>query len=435
MSKFNLVNYKKSDPDAHISRQLEDQRSEAPDSITEKQLEKDRVTERNSTLEAQLEAVRQGSADSIIERNLNTSKGRFSKLRNESAFKGNISKLEEKRIKGSKMEDETYEAAAQTPKDMRWWDDLVPKASKTAKGMPNLNRKISAQGALDELDFSDQASMERAKDIWGEEGELETVEDKTPDMGAEEMMEAVDEATQAQPSQNKEMYLIKNKEFTSPMPAIHMKFGFDPEAFNGDIDEIKEAALEKVLSIRPSLDGLISTEDFDNPQIGSFDGTINLRLIGEEYLKANNNRPMFEEISIEEADAGGTPVIVGRIKVNMRLEDMDQGEIARDIVEFVTHRNPDIELSPDALDFSDIDSGEVKFVALSKNKADLDITEISSGEGDVTPDAEPLEENTDLAEEMANEQIHNRPPSVASSMDFPVFEIKTSDTKKKTIAE
>lgn len=448
MSKFNLVNYKKSDSNAHISTQLEEQRTEAPTVITEKQLEKDRGTETNTTLEKQLEKVRKGAATTIIEKNLDDSKGQFSKMRDSSTYSGNLPKLEEKRIKSDKMEDEKYELASKVAKVKEWWTDLVPKTASnqqktitaiksTKKAIDPLNETIS-----DELDFNDPAtSFERARGLYGEGDDFEVVERDPSNEFIGDVQEATD--VDSPVSSNKTLSVIQNKEFhppKDPMDAIHIKLGFDPDAYSGNLEEVRDAALEKVLQLRPELNGRISTDDFTKPTVGTIDGTISLRLIGDEYFKKSNGNISFSELKFSEGDVGGTPVTMGRVQVNRddeALETSDDNEIARDIVDFIKSKHPDLNITTKSLDLSKLDQGIVNYVVSAgeeQNDEVPDPVEVSPINTEVTTN-----DDADIAEEEFIDDENSTTPftseKLSKALNFSILEVKQAAEvkKKKTI--
>ena len=127
MSKFNLKTYKKISGDQHIDSRLKEDHEKAPEVINEKQLEDYRGKEPQVTTEKQLEESRKATktteATEITEKQLDTKKGKFDiKLRNASAYEGDLPKLEEQRLKGDPIENEKYKPASETPKGMRWWE-------------------------------------------------------------------------------------------------------------------------------------------------------------------------------------------------------------------------------------------------------------------------------------------------------------------------
>ena len=126
MRKYQQNGYKPNHPNATTEKQLvqENKKESEPNTVTEKQLEPDRVPEKEQTLEAQLDKTRTGAAESTTEGMLDSSKGSFDiKYRDESAYDGDINKLEEKRLDNDPVEDEKYETLSETKKDLRWWEN------------------------------------------------------------------------------------------------------------------------------------------------------------------------------------------------------------------------------------------------------------------------------------------------------------------------
>lgn len=99
----------RAEPTTVSEDQLEDYRFDWPTQITEKQLDAPRKSATQQTV--------------LVEGQLNESKGGLVKHRNEDASKGNINKLEEKRLAGEKasiQEKQKAELASETPKDRMW---------------------------------------------------------------------------------------------------------------------------------------------------------------------------------------------------------------------------------------------------------------------------------------------------------------------------
>lgn len=122
--------YEKVDGDEAIEMRLkEDHTDKDINEIGEAQLEDSRVPEKETTIEGLLEQKRTASSDfAIIERQLDTKKGEFgNKLRNASAYEGDINKLEEKRLLNDPVEEEKYKDASVTPDGLRWWEKGVKK--------------------------------------------------------------------------------------------------------------------------------------------------------------------------------------------------------------------------------------------------------------------------------------------------------------------
>lgn len=136
--KFNLKTYVKISGDDHIEKRLRDEHEEAPNEINEKQLENYRTTEPDVLTEKQLEKQRGGNkeSDELPEKRLDTDKAKFANnYRNPSAYKGDISKLEEKRLASDPVEKEKYKDASVTAPKLRWWEKTDdPMGMKLARG-------------------------------------------------------------------------------------------------------------------------------------------------------------------------------------------------------------------------------------------------------------------------------------------------------------
>lgn len=120
----------KNDGDMHIDQKLEKlSPGDAPEKITEKQLDSGyRGEEKEITTEKRLDAVRQGAAEMLTEGLLNASKSTLHKHRDEKTAKGDINKLEEKRLADKKrQETEKVEPASETGKNNRFWETNTSK--------------------------------------------------------------------------------------------------------------------------------------------------------------------------------------------------------------------------------------------------------------------------------------------------------------------
>lgn len=118
---------KKEKSETPIEKKLVDLKSPRPEPqvVNEKQLDDYRAEPPTATTEKQLESSRKkaSASDGLVEARLNDAKGGTVKHRNEDAHKGNINKLEELRLSGKKspvQEEEEYDDASSTPKDMRF---------------------------------------------------------------------------------------------------------------------------------------------------------------------------------------------------------------------------------------------------------------------------------------------------------------------------
>ena len=147
MPKFNLYDYQKISGDEHIEKRLRKIHVTEQNEINEKQLEKGRVKESSQLIEKLLEKTRPGEASVITEKRLNDVKAGFGiKNRNSAAYKGDMNKLEEKRLLNDPVEDEKYSDTSTTPKAFRWWDTKTNDGFKLAKN----KKQTKTAGIFDE---------------------------------------------------------------------------------------------------------------------------------------------------------------------------------------------------------------------------------------------------------------------------------------------
>jgi hypothetical protein len=404
-SKFNLKSYQKTNGDDHIDRKLQKEHEEAPTSITEKQLDGNRVNEKDVILEKLLENKRLGSADVIIEKNLNDSKGLFAPLRNSDTYTGNINKIEEKRLAGDKMEDEKYEVASKTPKSERWWEHLASTSSKivaTAAPRKNILRDVLEDDRMDK--FTPQKGFELAREMGvGDEANEGLVPDKG-DVGNEFIGSS--EPEEQDPEQEdtdvslglgeKTMNFSNIKVTEKPWPSMLFQLVFDSSEFDNDQDEIKQTALEKVLAKYPNLSDKISVDDFNNPTLKGQKSAISLALVGPEYFKqSQEDVELFSGYDVDEADMGGTPVTLGRVKLSPQAVEMaseNREELVDMLSEYIIDQDPEMKDVGIAnyFNFAALPKGEVTFVIGAPQEQDMaaDAPEATETE------ASPLTEET-----------------------------------------
>ena len=354
MSKFNLKKYAKKDNSRPIDKKLQEQHEEAPNETGEAQLEEGRVSESNVLIEKMLEKQRTGGADEITERRLDKDKADFNiKNRNASAFEGNINKLEEQRLENNPVEKEKYEPASEVPKQFRWWENV-----KSPDGLKLAKKKVKiAKWGFEDID------------------EFSSPEEKAiNDFDINEVEQEI-----------KAMQVIKTKDIPSSRdvpPGIYMVLKYDPRDFGGTMEEIEEAALSEILLARPELSGLITTNDLD---VG--EDTVTLRVVGDEFRsividhsKEDITEEIFDEVVYEEKTVGGTPMAIGQIKINIPIDERNKDTVARDIVDFVRSRHPNINIGEESLDVSNILDGEVGYMVSEGEKATnkFPITEVDT---------------------------------------------------------
>jgi len=146
MGNFNLKNYlkkifsvKKKDnkQGEQIETKLNEQNKNGKESqeIIEGLLKKDRKDTEENIIEKKLEKVRINSQEMLIEGQLNKNKNSLIKHRNVETAKGDINKLEEKRLKGDVMESEKQEPASEVDKPRRFWENKSPDGLKLAQNI------------------------------------------------------------------------------------------------------------------------------------------------------------------------------------------------------------------------------------------------------------------------------------------------------------
>ena len=422
MSKFNLASksQKKNNlDDKHINVQLEDERTgEDQFQITEVQLKKDRVENEPVILEKLLEGKRLGAAEKTTEGNLNSSKSELDiKYRNSKAYEGNINKLEEKRLSGKKMEDEKYEVASETPKDGRWWDNLLT-AKADGKTVTSARRPksemIDAPMQEPETEFTAPKWGEAAGMVGEDEGLAPDVADKMdvidptqenayiPEPSFTPMSEDID---QVQFTNTKE----KPFDFAG-MKGLYLAYEFGDSV--ADENAIKQQAYDTALKSHDYLEETDLSPDSFNVK----DGWVSARLVGEQYLQPQeSSSSVFTLGNVEEAEVGSDKLFIGTVNVNPDvIKDMDEDTLSRDLIDFLESQpelsNEKVTIQPDALDLSKLMDGEVSFVG-TKPMASIE-------EQDAMP---------------AKMGLPRKNPAMApmASTDFPITVLSQSEVVKK----
>ena len=438
----------------HINMQFKenDMRQEAPEVITEKQLKKDSKPEETVTMEKLLESVRTNSgADALTERRLDNEKSSMgSKYRNPKAYEGDINKLEEKRIKAGKVEDEKYKPSSEISKKMRWWENLKPaKAEKSANGKYTIK---TAQG----LDFSDESRFKRFKgndendfieNDFGPIGEERDIEETEEDDNDDLL--GSPEGTFKEPTvDTSKLYLKKNVKSVSEETGINslfIKFSYNNEDFISDTD-VTASAMAKVLEMYPFLHGQIETTDFVVERQGKLPHSdVVLRLVDFDDSKQPEYESPFAEITLSNKDIGGTDHIVGSVKLSPTLvldfsDKMFAEGLMKDAVDYIAEEKG-IDIPVDALRI-DKRNKVINFIFAPPKEVAPEAAVSEGLEGVGEEEGDEIEEI--LAEDKANAQdtdvplspettMKKTPVASKSNYDFPIViaQAKSEDIKKK----
>ena len=394
---FNLKTYEKIDGDKHITMRLKDQHEEPANVITERQLDDRRVDEKNVIMEKLLDAKRTGSAEVIIERNLNESKGLFAPLRNEKTSAGNINKIEEKRLKGHAVESEKYEASSQIPKQKRWWESLkevsasssIVKTVKTAQfddgvdepsqvSAPRKKRRLLDDSYRYKGGMDKDLTEFKPEDAFGLAGKMEGAEDtaEISNLDIPVGQEVEDDNT----DDNDSVWLDEvggYKETRNPISAMIFKFNFNPDKFV-DLEDVRQAALDQVLKLKPNLDGKVSTMDFLEPDVSEDSGSIILTLIGDQYFEDEEtggvetdigNIIQSDKLFMGKKDIDGTPMITGLVYLTaegIELAKNDPEAFEKALSDSIMEVRPDLDKSIDTLigsfNLSKAGEGKISFM-------------------------------------------------------------------------
>lgn len=436
MATYNLAKSKEKDlSDTHTEMRLKDQHTETPEVVTEKQLDKkDHEGETDVTTEKQLEKVRTGGADKIIEKNLSDSKGMFGKLRNEETAKGDINKLEEKRLSEKKTEDEKYSASSDTPKQVRWWDNLK-------KSNSSVTVKTAQTDVEEGHEFDPEVSFGRLKNVDPDEEGVDPDTDLSGRLDPAALaIEEQEGQKEFEAEEGQSMFVAKNKEGKAPMPHINMELTFDSEDFDDEM-AIREAALAKVLEVRPNLAGKIDVDNFSSVLESGDESKIRLLLVGDEYFapaEGMEESAPFTKIEHEEVDLGGTPMTVGKVTLGPQTEAMDEDALLQGVADYIADKiglkvptaaiNINTEKQEATFAYDPVTAGNPS--GSKPPMAPLTPMEPeAAGTEDVAPEGEP-EPETDLfgtededlvppRQPTSTEEV--KPPSVAKSLyDFPI---------------
>ena len=421
MSKFNLKKYVKVNGDEHIDQKLGDSHEEAPEVIMEKQLEKGRTKKPEVILEGLLAEIRKGGAEQSPEYRLNNEKSKIVEYRNPSAYEGDMNKLEEQRLKGDPVEDEKYEMASETPKDMRWWEEKSPDGLKlTHKNRKNWLQKSA--DVVDEYESKDkkedwdmspalkklleqeepesgigtyQAPEPKPKVEIEDESEIDVKTDQAPDWWGEEGEDLVEDnddgftgTDELISKKTPKMTVVKEKYLDDQLPGIYMLLTYNKDAFGDNVDAAKEFAMKKVIEGEPQLAGKIDISDFYQTEEGSLgEGQIAFRVLGDEYLpiimshvegpEEDSGEGLFTEDDYFEDAGSGTPTAWGSVKSTVPITEDNQDEILEDAIAFINKTHPDIIVDRGSLDLSAIDQWFVAYMAPIIESGDTGLDEVS----------------------------------------------------------
>jgi len=400
--KFNLKDYVKINGDIPIGSRLMEEHGNVPNELTEKQLDKDRVPEENVTIEKLLEKTRLGGADMLPEGRFNTETSKLTKYRNPSSYKGNINKIEEQRLAGNPVEKEKYSDTSETPKKLRWWEEggKSPDGLKLAQVEKVI--KVAQMGLQDDDFFEDEDeveelsfdnSWERVPKAWNDdEGILP--EEQNPLLGDLDEFGIVDKGE----GEVGPMKIKEQKDLSGPIKGVKMLLTYDPDIYDGDVDAIKDAALDAVIAARPQLDGLISSDDFYDIDESGAEGTVVLKAFGDEFGAINEGAdtdPVFSEIGFSQDDSSGTMISSGSIKVS---DSADKETVIRDALDFINDLHPRLNITEDSLELSRLKDGIIGFL-VSPRSDFSEPTEKRNQKEDFTIDEVP-EEELEVAEEV-----------------------------------
>ncbi|MCK9434525.1 MAG: hypothetical protein M0R32_06835 [Candidatus Cloacimonetes bacterium] len=177
--------------DSNIEMRLNDSKSpkEIPSELIEGQLDDYHFDWPTQVVEKQLDAPRKSATQQtvLIEGQLNDSKGGLVKHRNEDASKGNINKLEEKRLAGEKssiQEKQKAELASKTPKDQKWSKKPDADGLRLAQSISQLmepQKKNISQLMEPESESETSADGLDGFDIYGLDEDIDELEDDGDD--------------------------------------------------------------------------------------------------------------------------------------------------------------------------------------------------------------------------------------------------------------
>jgi hypothetical protein len=331
-------------------------------------------------------------------------------LRNEKASQGKINKLEEKRLAGKPVENEKYEASSKTAPELKWWQHL-----KTAQ--KNKDQFLKTAREVDIFNPKNRgAAFEMLDEIGGKEGE----EGLVPDHSSSKEVSASPQEDEDKIFDEEDSPLprlkLEKKVEDQEHEILYYALSFNPLSFDDNEDRIKEAALQTVLALNPKLQGEITTEDFLPPKYFGGTGTIALRIAGPAYfeevepeINQTEIGDMFSGFDFETDDSTGTPVGIGRIKLNedaINLSKEDPEAFDKILTDYLLEKEPRINalVPPDAnlsdfFNHSSIERGEITFAI------------------GATPELKKKKINN-----VVEEKVQESPANTSVSKDFPIVE-------------
>lgn len=421
MSKFNLknyrlANYEKIDGDKNVETRLREDSDVEPDNfITEKQLEGGRVDKKNTLVEDLLKDSRTGEGEVVIEKALNDSKSKLVKHRDEKTSKGNMNKLEEKRLANNPVEKQKYELFMEVPKKFKWWETKDKDGHIIAK-----NTKATKLARLsDEYDENeDDVNDFDVADIQEDELKENDTFVKVPeDIGVKDWKDinkvlnvGEEESKRYEKSEDRTMRILDPKESSDPtkygkqehahpggpIHTIYLELIYNPDDFQSEagdrVREIKQTALDTVLIEMPELASYIDINDFQLvPSKSGVGFKVALKGILPKYIPALDEEQsgkrvslkneglverkkstipggshildeLTEEISFNISSFGGTPTAYGKVKIDHPITEENRDDVVENTWLWISTNHPELDLSEENLDLSNIDKGEISYI-------------------------------------------------------------------------
>jgi len=406
----------------HIDRRIEDQRGDVPNEVQEGQLEDCRVNVTEDIMEKKLDKVRTGQVETLTEDQLDSCKSKMCKMRNPSAYEGDINKVEEQRLESNYVaEKEPYKSANEEPEQFRWWKEKSPDGLKLAKKEEEIKtaQYSPAYAPTDTKEWGD------VEDFFSDD------EGVISDIGNVDLDEGVDGDFISDVEEDLTMEIDKFVENPN-LPMLYVSISFDPDDFGGDKLKILTNALKLIKEENPDIGESLDISDLAveykrDDTSGENYGYVRVRKTGEdaEALFGEDDaefveEEMLNEIEFEVNEGGGTPVVTGILKANLPLGDYSEDEVISAALRKIKDLHPELApyVSEEILELSNSEDYIMYTVSPPEN---IDLPT------DDEPD-EPVEE-PDFFEIAIQEEEPNATQDFSTTSAFPI----TSDSNDKVI--
>jgi hypothetical protein len=152
-----------------------------------------------------------------------------------------------------------------------------------------------------------------------------------------------------------------------------------------DKQPVKKAQVEELTFDKPRW-GDVEEEFGEEQEFDPESGLTEFDIIDETLVDEEMGAETFTEVSYDKQDVAGTPMSIGRVKVNTEINEMNEDAIVRDVIDFIQAEHPELYVTRDSLDLSRLQEGEIGYVVADVPEGageEFPIEEIASDDKEV----------------------------------------------------